>query len=241
MLLAPSAAAAVGPDNFLTFVFVAREQIGSVSGDEKQATQEKSRRQAIEKERGEESAAQTKTQTTTVTVRKTERTLNDRALWDVTTSNEINAAMGEVFTDARYLIVDASLLEEETGNQLQVSKFVEDYRTGNDIAPSTRREAYQGLAALRGTPEEIQYLAIGTLDVGTTDIDERTGNHRVAVAVTGEVISILQRGAAVAKVGPATMIGEGPTPLVAKNNALKAAARAAASDLVAKLSARNIR
>jgi hypothetical protein len=37
------------------------------------------------------------------------------------------------------------------------------------------------------------------------------------------------------------MLGEGPTELVAKNNALKAAGQRAANALVAKLSGRNIR
>lgn len=238
-LLGPSATFA---DNaFMTFIFVAREQVGTVSQSEREATQEKSRRQAIDKERAEDGAAQTKTQTQTVSVRKTERAMRDRVLWDVTTSNEINVAMGEVFTDARYLIVDASLVEEQTGYKLSVEKFIDDYRTGNDVRPATKRDAFNGLAALRGTNDEIQYFAIGTLDVGAGDLDEKTGNYRVAVAVTGEVLSVLQRGAAVAKVGPETMLGEGPTELVAKNNALKAAAQRAARDLVAKLSGRNIR
>ena len=239
-LLAPSAASAAA-DTYLTFVFVAREQIGIESQSEKTATQEKAQTQAIGKERKESSAGQTKTQTQTISVKKAERVIDDRVLWDVSTSNEINAAMGEVFTDAQYLLVDASLLENVTENKLRVERFVEDYRTGNDIRPATKREAVNGLAALRGTADEVQYLAIGTLDVEAAEIDERTGNYRVVVAVTGEVLSILQRGAAVAKVGPETMVGEGPTELVAKNNALKAAAQRAAGDLVAKLSARNIR
>ena len=225
----------------MTFVFVAREQVGTVSGSEKEATQERSQTQAIGKQREEDRAAQTKTQTQTVSVRKTERVMRDQVLWDVTTSNEINAAVGEVFTDARYLIVDASLVEEQTGYKLRVEQFVNDYRGGNDILPVTRRDALNGLAALRGTNEEIQYLAIGTLDVGAGELDEKTGNYRVAVVVTGEVLSVLQRGVTIARVGPETMLGEGPTELVAKNNALKAAGRRAASALVAKLSARNIR
>lgn len=239
-LLAPSAAAAMD-ETYMTFVFVAREQVGTISQSEKEATQEKSRTQAIGKERSEDRAAQTKSQTQTVSVRKSERVIEDRVLWDVTTSNEINAAMGEIFTDARYLIVDASLVEEQTGFKMNVGQFIDDYKTGNDIRPATKRDAYNGLVALKGTNDEIQYLAIGTLDIGAGELDEKTGNYRVGVSVTGEVLSVLQRGAAVAKVGPETMLGEGPTELIARNSALKAAAQRAASDLVAKLSGRNIR
>lgn len=239
--LEPSGQAAVGDDAYLTFLFVAREQIGTVSRSEKDATQTKSRTQTIAREREEDTAAQTRTQEQTVSVRQSETTIRDRVLWDVSTSNEIDAAMGEVFTDASYLIIDASIVGGDSGYTLDTTRFIDDYRTGNDIQAETKREAYRGLASLRGTDEEIQYLAIGTLDVEASGVDEKTGNYRVAVAVTGEVWSVLQRGATVAEVGPVTMIGEGPTELVAKNNALKAAARRAAGDLVAKLSGRNIR
>ncbi|MEM8815974.1 MAG: hypothetical protein AAGE85_09105 [Pseudomonadota bacterium] len=240
-LLGPSAQAASGGDAYLTFLFVAREQVGTMTQSEKEATQVKSRTQGIGRERDENSAAQTRTQEQSVTVRQSERTMRDRVLWDVATSNEIDAAMGEVFTDASYLVIDADIVGGASGYTLNTGRFIDDYRTGSDIQGETKREAYQGLATLRGTDEEIQYLAIGTLDVEASAMDEKTGNYRVAVAVTGEVWSVLQRGATVAEVGPVTMIGEGPTELVAKNNALKAAARRAAGDLVAKLSGRNIR
>ena len=240
-LLAASAGAPSGGGSYLTFLFVAREQIGTVTQSEKEATQVKSRTEGIAREREENSAAQTRSQEQSITVRQSERTMRDRALWDVATSNEIDAAMGEVFTDADYLVIDAGIVGGASDYQLNTDSFIDDYRTGNDIRAETKRAAYQGLASLRGTDDEIQYLAIGTLDIEASELDDKTGNHRVAVAVTGEVWSVLQRGATVAEVGPVTMIGEGPSELVARNNALKAAARRAAGDLVAKLSGRNIR
>ncbi len=240
-LLGPSAAASASSEpQYLTFVFVAREQIGTTSATEKSATQEKSRTQSIGRERTEDTAAQTKTQSQTVTVRKEERNLVDQVLWDVSTSNEIDSAVGEVFAEARYRTVDPSIVG--VGDQvLDPDQFVADYRTGNDILPQTKRSAYRTLSGLRGTDDEIQYFAIGTLDVESSEIDEASGNIRVAVSVTAEVWSILERGAVVAKTGPVTNIGEGPTELVAKNNALKIAARNAAGDLIAQLSSNDIR
>lgn len=240
-MLGPSGAAAGGDNAYLAFMFVAREQVGTESTSEKEAAQTKARTQGIARQRAENAASQTKSQTQTVTVRKSERTMRDRVLWDVTTSNEVDSAMGDVFTDANYLVVDAGIVGGATGRTLNTDAFVTDYRQGNDITSDTKRKAYGQLASLKGTDDEIEYFAIGTLDIEASERDEKTGNHRVAVAVTGEVWSVFQRGATVAEVGPVTMIGEGPTELVAKNNALNAAARRAASDLVAKLSARNIR
>ena len=232
---------ASGNNAYMTFVFVAREQVGTVSESNKEATQTKSRTQGIARQRADNAAQQTKTQSQTVGVRKREENIEDDILWDVSTSNEVDAAMGDVFTDAQYLVIPATVVGADTGNTLNVEAFMSDYATGQDVTPQTRRDAYKRLAELKGTDEEIEYLAMGTLDIESSTIDEATGNYRVAVAVTGEVLSILQRGAAVAKVGPETQIGEGPTLLVARNNALKLAAESVASDLVAKLSGRNIR
>ena len=240
-LLGPAAAASENSDpQYLTFVFVAREQVGTSSVTEKTATQEKSQTQSIGREREEDTAAQTKTQTQTVSVRKEDRNLEDQVLWDVSTSNEIDSAVGEVFAEARYRTVDPSIVG--VGDQfLDTDQFVADYRTGNDILPQTKRSAYGTLSGLRGTNDEIQYFAIGTLDVESSAIDEASGNVRVAVSVTAEVWSILERGAVVAKTGPVTSLGEGPTELVAKNNALKQAARSAAGDLIAQLRSNDIR
>ena len=236
--LSPSAAAEAGA--YLTFVFVAREQVGTVSATEKSATEEKTRTQGISRERSEDTAGQSRTQTETVEVRTETRDIDDVVLWDVSTSNEIDSAMGAVFTDAQYRTVDPSLVGMEAV-RLDLDQFMEDYRTGRDIRPDTKRDAYAVLSKLRGTDEEIQYFAIGTLDVESSTIDEATGNVRVTVAVTGEVWSVLERGSVVAKVGPVTMSGEGSSELMARNNALNLAARRAASNLVAQLSTRNIR
>lgn len=239
-LLGPAAAASGSSEpQFLTFIFVAREQIGTSNVTEKTATQEKSRTQSIGRDREDDAAAQTRTQTQTVSMREEERNFAEQVLWDVSTSNEIDSAVGEVFAEARYRTVDPSLVG--VGDQiLDTEQFVADYRTGNDILPQTKRNAYGTLSRLRGTDDEIQYFAIGTLDVESSAIDEASGNVRVAVSVTAEVWSILERGAVVAKTGPVTNIGEGPTELVAKNDALKRAARSAAGDLIAQLSSNDI-
>jgi len=83
-------------------------------------------------------------------------------------------------------------------------------------------------------------LAIGTLDVDEQQLDPQTGKYRIAVSVTGQVLSIKRRGAAIAKVGPVQYSAEGSTITMAKNNALKLAAEEAAQELVAILSSKNI-
>lgn len=237
-LLQPSGMAVGGNNALISFVFVAREQVGTISRTEKTAAQTKAKTQGISKERGENIAAQTKSETKAVTVKEERKNLNDEILWEVSTTTEVDTAMGNIFTEAGYFVQDAALLEDETGNMLSVNAFVNDYEAGDDISPLTRKEAIQGL---RGLEEPVEYFALGTLDIDEQLEDPKTGNIKVAVSITGQVLSIKHRGAAVAKVGPELAFGEGPTILVAKNNALKNAAEQVAQQLVAKLSARNIR
>lgn len=237
-LLEPSEAVVGGGNELISFVFVAREQVGKISRKEKTASQTKAQTQAIGKQRSDNQASQSKSQTNTVQVKEQRKKLADEILWDVSTTNEVDVAMGDVFTEAGYFVQDAAILEDETGNMLSINAFVNDYKQGDDVSPQTRKEAIQGL---RGLSDPIQYFALGTLDIDEQIVDPKTGNIKVAVSITGQVLSIRHRGAAVAKVGPELAFGEGPTLLVAKNNALKNAAKLVAQKLVAKLSARNIR
>lgn len=158
--------------------------------------------------------------------------------WDVSTTNEVNSAMGQVFADARFKVVDASLVGTDSAN-LDINLFIDDYKIGNDIHPDAKRDAYRVLSSLK-PGEEIHYFAIGTLDIEAATIDPSSGNTRIAVAVTGEVWSIQERGTVVAKVGPVTISGEGSSEIVARNNALTLAAKRAASTLVAQLSSHTI-
>ncbi|WP_101760091.1 hypothetical protein [Oceanicoccus sp. KOV_DT_Chl] len=237
-LLQPSNQATAGANALLSFIFVAREQVGKVSQSDKESSQTKSQNQEISKIRNDDNAGQAKSQTQTVGVKERSTQYNDKAIWEVSTTTEIDTAMGDVFTEAGYLVIDAAILEDESGKMLSVSAFINDYKNGSDISPATRKEAIQGMRALA---DPVEYLALGTLDIDEQIIDPKTGNIKIAVSITGQVLSMKYRGAAVAKVGPQVTFGEGPTVLVAKNNALKNAATLVAQKLVAKLSARNIR
>lgn len=231
--------AVAGESEYITFVFVAREQVASRKRSQKESTMEKEQANTIAKDRADNEATQTKRQSQTVRREDSEVVYKDEAIWDVTTTNEVDAAMGQVFTEANYLVVDAALLEDETGHMLQIDNFINDYKVGSDISSQTRRDSVRGLQSVKTDP--VRYFALGTLDVDEEIIDQQTGNIKVAVAVTGQVIDVKRRGAVVAKVGPETMFGEGPTSLVAKNNALKLAAEQVAKRLVAQLSSKDIR
>jgi hypothetical protein len=223
---------------YITFVFVAREHVGKQKSSEKESRIYKEEEKTIGKDRADNAATQTKGKGQTIRREESEIVHKDAAIWDVSTTNEVDSAMGRIFAEADYLVVDAALLEDETGNMLQIQNFINDYQYGSDISSQTRRDSVRGLQSLE---DPVRYFALGTLDVDEEVIDKQTGNIKVAVSVTGQVIDVQRRGAVVAKVGPETTFGEGPTSLVAKNNALKLAAEQVAKQLVAQLSSKDIR
>ncbi|WP_321392650.1 hypothetical protein [uncultured Desulfuromusa sp.] len=225
----------IDPDSYIAFIFVARQQTGKESHSEKSATSGKSVEKRISKNQEENTASIEKSKSNTIAVKKTERTYKDKILWDVATANEIDVAMGDVFTDARYYVVDAAFLMDESNGLFDPDKFIDDYRYGHDISSKTKRDAIVGLQSLA---DPVQFFAIGTMDVNGVLTDKLTGKVKVSVSVTGQVLSVEKRGAAVAKVGPVQFSGLGDTITMAKNNALKLASHEAAKVLVDKLSAR---
>ncbi|GGF63981.1 hypothetical protein [Alteromonas lipolytica] len=196
-------AAPSNEDQYITFVFVARELASRIEAKDTQSG---------DFQRGENT-------------------------WQATTTNEVDSAVGAVFSAANYYVIDAALLEEETEGQLDVNNFIMDYEQGDDLTPATKRDAIRGL---RGLLDPVQYLAIGTLDVDEHSTDDVSGLYQVPVSVTAKILAIKRRGAAVASVGPVQYIGLGPTPIVAKNNALKLAAEKMAAGLIGQLSSKSI-
>jgi hypothetical protein len=237
-LLGPSGEVVGGDGELISYIFVARELIGKTSQSEEATSQIKAEEKTIGKRIGEDSASKYRSQERTAGIVKESTQFRDKALWDVTTAEQIDAAMGNVFTNANYYVIDAAILEEEANYLLSVNSFVEDYRYGTDITPETRRDAVKGL---RSMEDPIRYFALGTLNVDEQLTNSVNGLVNVPVSVTGQVLDMKRRGAAVVKVGPVQIIGEGPTFITARNNALKKAGEKAAAEIVAQLSSKNIR
>lgn len=238
-IIGPVSDADADAGDYIAFVFVAREYAGTESSSQKETSNTKSQTKEISKDKGEQQSSQSKSQTQTVRLDKKETELADKTLWRVFQTNGVNTAMGAVYTDAGYAVVDAELLKEETGGLFDPENFIRDYATGDDITSDTKQDAVKGLKMLDEDP--IRYLAIGTLDVDRITVDDVTGLPRVAVSATAQVLDIKRRGAALAKVGPVVYSGLGDTEFVAKNNALKIAAEEVANEIVARLRSRNVR
>ena len=89
---------------------------------------------------------------------------------------------------------------------------------------------------------EVQYFALGTLDMGMADVDKSRGNKFVFTSARGQVWSLAKRlPRTVASVGPVQIKGWGENDVVAGRSSLIKSAGKVASTIVEQLSAKGLR
>jgi hypothetical protein len=144
---------------------------------------------------------------------------------------DADAAINEVFTKAGYEVVDPRDVD------IDVYAFQEDYSAGADITPFSRKEANQKCKDLG-----ISLLATGSMDVGLPSRDAVSGMQQVFVKVSIKVTDLRSRlPKTIASIRGVQYGGIGPTPEVARQNALNAAAQKSAADLVDQLRSKGVR
>lgn len=218
----------------MSFVFVAREQSSieshrdteTLKVDKRESSRDTGRQASADGGFQSESSKSGEVSKSGSTVRHAED-----VQYRVTTTQQVNAAMSDIFSESGFEVVDAVYLEDASDGRVSIESFRRDYSSGDDIDPTTLTTAVDGMRDL-----DIQYFAMGTLDVGLHDKDPQTGLVRVYVVVSGQVKSLKNRfPKTVASVGPVQYAGLGPSATVARNNALKLAAKEAAAQLTAQL------
>lgn len=223
-------------EEYITFVFVAREQSSVKSYDDRKLKriEEVQANSGLDAENSDDASAEYTSKSKKTKQLETGGSTTRKAdvvSYRVTTVNEVNTMMSSVFSDADFEVVEAEYLEDESGGLMSVEAFKRDYGQGDDINSRTLKNAAKGLKML-----DIPYLAIGTMDVGLPGIDKETGLTLVYVTVTGKVSSLKKRfPRTVASTGPVQFAGLGPNASVAKTNALKLAAEQTALTLTEQL------
>ncbi len=216
---------------YITFVFVAREVKSLKQFDTKRVLQF-SNKSSYDDDRSDSPVRSFKSNTTIGGSRLKKA---DEIQWTVSTVNEINTAMNNVFTSLGYEVIDAVDLYDASKGMLDTEKFINDYKKGDDISPATRRAAISGCRAAN-----LDYFATGTLDIGVGNTVS-SDLECVYVSVTGKIWSIKTPfPRIVASVGPVQCAGLGPDQRVAKLNALKAAGETVARELTSQMRMKGI-
>ena len=156
----------------------------------------------------------------------------DKVTWSVANSGDVDQEMSGVFANAGLEIVPAEFIE-----RLDLGAVRKDYGEGDDLSPVTLRGM---VAAVRASG--ITYLTLGSMDVELPDQDPVSGNVRIYVTVNAKVYDLSRPIPRIlSAIGPVQYAGVGPTPAVAKTNALKLAADEVAKKLVDEIAVKGVR
>lgn len=242
---ASAAQTASGSHGVMTFLFVARSQASVQSFDARvtqrtdtdgSAAQTTHEGEAIHAHSIDTSDGKTEHTSETITSGGSTLTKADKVNWTIDNASEVDTSMTGVFSDAGYDVVEADQVEGASGGLVNVQRIRDAYSHGNDLPSSLMYATTQG-AQRAG----VDYLAMGTLDVGMADHDPVSGNVRVFVVVTGKVLAVKGRFArTLASIGPVQYAGLGPDASVARVNALNAAAAQASHQMVDALASKGI-
>lgn len=161
--------------------------------------------------------------------------------YEVSRSKDFDKIMKKTIANAGYKVVRANRVKDTEGNKLKVKikQIINDFKSGA-INDDTLDDAIDICCNRKGGA--IDFLATGTVDVGTKEIDPSTGNVRVYVSVAGEVLDLRDDDSeTIASVGPIQYSGLGPNQQIASRNALQTAGKEAAGSLIAQLRAKGIK
>lgn len=227
--------------SYMAFIFVARQQAAVTrygadvsalnASQEKENGVNNAGRTAVGAVFADEHTTITRTKTTSS---ETER--SDAIKYRVASSATVNTAMTGVFANAGYQVAPIQYLSVESHNKIDLKAFRSEYARGNRISSRTLTNALMG-----AKKSGMSYLAVGTLDTGMPSLDPQSGLQRIFVTVTGTLYylgGLFPR--TLVAVGPVQYSGLGPTQSVAKTNALRLAAKAAAHKMAQAMAAARV-
>ncbi len=159
----------------------------------------------------------------------------DKIIWDVSTSNDLDAAVSQTFSSFGYRFIDIAQVEAISNGKLSVDQFKLEFGSGDDLSSSTQGSVFSALSG------KIPIFVISTIDIGVADQNPVSGEATVYVSVTAKAYQDdgLFYGT-VASVEPQQFSASGPNQTVAETRALVKAARSASEEVVRQLYAAKI-
>ena len=160
----------------------------------------------------------------------------DELSYRIRSGSDVDAAMTETLSGYGFDVVGYPDVVAACGGT-SPDIINQEFSATDEMSVSSRQGA---INAARDC--DVNYFAVGTLDIGLNDRDPVTGNQRVHVSVRGQVWDISRKlPRRVASVGPVQYAGLGPDPEVAMRNALRLSAAQSAKVIVDQLNARGLR
>ena len=224
------AAAARSQDSLFSFLFMARKASSITRFDARRTVAAQAEAADTNSADGGNSA------TRTLVTGGSSQQKADAVSYEVGSSQDVDAAMGEVLNTSGIEYVG---YEDIVGNchGLAPQRFQAEFVQSDELSPQTRAEVIKAAREC-----EVRYFATGTIDTEVASIDPVTGNQKVFVSVRSQLWDISKKlPRKIGSVGPKQYSGLGPNQNVAGRNALALAARDVIRNLVDQLNAKGIR
>lgn len=138
-------------------------------------------------------------------------------------------AVTSIFTQSGFSVIDSDYVLSET----DIKGIYKDYSSGDDISPNSLKNIVK---TMKSSKEKIKYFVIATIDVGLGTVDPSSGMKRVAVEISGRVVSV-ESGfpREVASVPPVQQASLGADETAARTAALKKGSEIASREIISQL------
>lgn len=138
-------------------------------------------------------------------------------------------AVTSIFTQSGFSVIDSDYVLSEG----DIKSIYRDYSSGDDISPTSLKNIVK---TMKNSKEKIKYFVIATIDVGLGTVDPSSGMKRVAVEISGRVVSV-ESGfpREVASVPPVQQASLGADETAARTAALKKGSEIASREIISQL------
>lgn len=250
MFTAGSGSASGGEPSVMVWIFAARQAMRTEGGTVKEFDDRRVRIEASESAAtgsqtefvdgstaivAEESESMSRTETGGSTTKRGDIVTASVRDYELIPTADIDSKISSVLSLNNYEpVVYMDVLNACGGAELEVIQ--EELAMEGQMSRETRREV---MLAMRDC--DVQYLAIGTIDINTPTPDDVSGGYRVNVSVNGEVLDVSARlPKKVAVIGPVQRRSGGVEDNEAIRNALSSAGDITGNEIVARLNAKDI-
>lgn len=232
-----------GTKNYMSLIFVARRQTSVKSSGPEVITGtsqvDATTKLAKEESSGSEAIVSVTTKNDSAVIsRSAVSRVGDRIGYDVSASDSLDTAMEGVFAEHNFKVVPAATVRKKSNGAFAVEKFLESFKTGNDIDPELLQNAAEACTNMK---PKLPFYGFGTLTLEPPQRDEVSGRTRVNVQVYAKVIDCREDFATTAaSIEAIQYTGLGESATEAETVALTGAAKTAAKMIADKLNAKGI-
>lgn len=231
---------ASGEGSMFSFIFVARQVVKQKSFDTRRTSVQKNEvmnaaEESAQTDGGTSATSSSQTAASKITTGGSQEKKADRNTYDVKTSLDVDAAVGETLSVAGFEVINYDDVVSECGGA-EWAQIQEELKVGKNMTRPTRK------AAIKGAKEcEVKFFAFATLDqqISTVAAD---GSKKTTVQITAQVWNISKRlPRKVASVNIPNMGGFGRNDEEAYLDALRRGSVEAATRIVDQLNLKGLK